>query len=170
MRACNCLLACAALILVTGQVFAAETSPPAVAKPIDVALQEGGVLVGQVVTPEGVPLPNATVGIDAGQQVLGVAKTDAQGRFAVRGLKGGVYRLSAADGSGVYRVWAPGMAPRGAQQGTLIVAGQDLTRGQVIPRARTWLRNPWVVGGVIATAIAVPIALSEDDDEEPVSP
>jgi len=28
-----------------------------------------------------------------------------------------------------------------------------------------FLSNPWVLGGVVATAIAIPLALSSDDDD-----
>lgn len=168
MRA-SCLLACAAILAVSSQIWAAETKQAPAPRIIDVALQDGGLLLGQVVTPDGMPVPNAAVTVDTGEQVLGTAKTDAQGRFAFRGLKGGVYRLNAANGTGMYRLWAPRTAPPGAQQTTLIVSGQDLARGQVLPRVATWMRNPWIVGGAIATAIAVPVAIAEHE-EEPSSP
>ncbi|MGQ9503413.1 MAG: carboxypeptidase-like regulatory domain-containing protein [Thermogutta sp.] len=163
------LFACVAVLAISSQLVGAETQQAPTPRVIDVALQEGGLLLGQVVTPQGTPVADTIVTVSNGQQALGVAKTDAQGRFAFRGLQGGVYQLSAANGSGVYRLWAPRTAPPGAQQVTFIVSGQDLARGQILPRVQTWMRNPWIVGGAIATAIAVPIAVAEHE-EEPSSP
>ncbi|NMC21949.1 MAG: carboxypeptidase regulatory-like domain-containing protein [Thermogutta sp.] len=143
------------------------------AKPVivDVALQGDGVLLGQVVNPQGAPLAGAAVRINDGKQQLGTAKTNQDGYFAFQGLKGGLYQVNAANGSGMFRLWAARTAPPSAQKGALLVSGQDLARGQMLPRLRTWMQNPWVVGGVIATAIAVPVAIAADDDEEePVSP
>jgi len=162
-------VACVAIVACSSQLWAAEAKQSPAPRVIDVALYDGGLLLGQVVTPEGLPVPNTAVTVVSGDQVLGTATTDAQGRFALRGLKGGVYRLNAANGTGMYRLWAARTAPPGAQDSTLIVSGQDLARGQVLPRVRTWMRNPWIVGGAIATAIAVPVAVAEHD-EEPSSP
>lgn len=147
--------------------LAAESATSLGPKVVDVALQDGGVLLGQVVTPEGRPVPQTIVTVESGQQVLGVVKTDEMGRFAIKGLSGGVYRMTAANGTGTYRLWSPRTAPPGAQQAMLIVAGQDVTRGQT--RIGQWLRNPWVIGGGIAAAIAIPIAVAEHE-EGPASP
>jgi hypothetical protein len=133
---------------------------------IDVALSDGGVMLGQVVDTSGVPKSRVPVALHSGQQQVGVAKTDANGYFAFSGLRGGVYQVVAAEGHGAYRAWTPGTAPPTAQQGALVVAGEDLTRGQC-GRLGCWLSNPWVLAGIIAVAIAVPvgIAAADDDDE-----
>jgi hypothetical protein len=38
---------------------------------------------------------------------------------------------------------------------------------------KRWLANPWVIGGIVAVAVAVPVALhnaNRDEDEGPMSP
>ncbi len=137
---------------------------------IDVALADGGVLMGQVVDTQGVAKANVPVKLTAGEKELAVGKTDANGYFAFRGLRGGMYQLTAAEGTGMYRLWAPRTAPPSAQRGALVVAGQDLARGQLGARMRAWLSNPWVVGGIVATAVAVPVAIHNADDNTPSSP
>ncbi|MGB9688215.1 carboxypeptidase-like regulatory domain-containing protein [Thermogutta sp.] len=170
MRHWCVFLGCIIAVLVGGYLWAGETASAPAPRVIDVALHDGGVLLGQVVTPEGRPIPQTTVAVENGQQqLLGVVKTDDNGRFAIKGLSGGVYRLSAANGTGTYRLWSPRTAPPGAQQATLIVAGQDISRGQALSRIGQWMRNPWIVGGAIATAIAVPVAVAEHE-EGPSSP
>lgn len=157
------------LVLATSAAKGAETVPGGTPRVIDVALQEGGILYGQVVNREGRPVGQTTVSVQTGEQLLGVVKTDEMGRFAIRGLNPGVYQMSASEGTGMYRLWSPRTAPPGAQQAMLIVAGEDVSRGQALSRLGQFVRNPWVIGGAVATAIAVPIAIAADDDE-PASP
>jgi hypothetical protein len=146
-------------------------SQPAQAPNItDVALGEGGVLMGQVVDVAGVPQGKVPVSLQSGQDQLGTNVTDANGYFAFRGLRGGVYQLVSADGQGAYRVWMPGTAPATAQKGALVVAGQDLVRGQYGGRLRYWLSNPWVIAGIVAAAVAIPVAIANSDHDDPVTP
>ena len=146
---------------------------PAGQSPIvtDVALSEGGVLLGQVVSPEGSGESNVAVSLRAGGKESGVSKTDRAGYFAFSGLRGGVYQVTAAKGVGAYRLWAPGTAPPSAQQGALVVAGKDLARGNWggLGRLRFWLSNPWCVAAIVATAVAVPVAI-HNADHGPASP
>jgi hypothetical protein len=158
-------------------VLAADSSDrqPVVA---DIALVDGGVLLGQVVDTAGTARPDVPVSVLAGDQELATAKTGGSGYFAFRGLRGGVYRLATAESHGVYRVWAPGTAPPSAGQGVLIVTGDDVARG-TLPKplgecagwTKFWLSNPWVIGAIVATAITVPVVLhNAGGEEEPVSP
>jgi hypothetical protein len=53
----------------------------------------------------------------------------------------------------------------------LVVANQDLIRGQLGGRLRFWLSNPWVITGLVATAVAVPVVLANTNRHHgPVSP
>jgi hypothetical protein len=183
-------------------------SPMAAAAPagqggavIDVALAEGGALVGQVVDAQGAPIVAAAVSVrSAGRDILQV-RTNSRGEFAAAGLKGGVYEVVAGRHHGVYRLWAPGTAPPSANRGVMAVSG-EVIRAQYAPpspeavlqtpipgyietiphmqgagpvrpagpgplhKSVHWMKShPWLTAGVVATAIAVPVAVSETDDD-----
>jgi hypothetical protein len=126
----------------------------------DIQLRQGGVLLGQVVTPENVGIPGKSVSLRSGQQKIAVGKTDKNGYFAFSGLRRGVYQVAAAKGYGMYRVWDQRSAPPAAQPGALIVAGHETVRGQYgMQTFRNLLSNPLVIAGIVATAIAVPVAI-----------
>ena len=98
-------------VCLSGAVFAA---PPA-ARPLvhDVALASGGMLEGQLFDAQGSPKAGMEVALLLEQRSLGTARTDTQGRFAFRGVRGGVYQLTTANGTGSYRLWAPGDCSQG---------------------------------------------------------
>ena len=136
----------------------------------DVQLREGGVLLGPLVTPQNIGVAEAQVALSSGEQQLAVGKTDQHGYFAFAGLRNGLYQVTAADGYGTYRVWTATTAPPAAQPGVLIVGSQGTVRGQYgMRRMRDLLANPWVVAGIVATAVAVPVAVS-NADTEPATP
>jgi hypothetical protein len=133
----------------------------------DVALQAGGVLRGQVLNAQGAPAAMTKVVLAQQGQALAEATTDAQGRFSFSGLKGGVYQVATTHGASVYRAWNPGTAPPAAQADALIVNGEAVIRGQCQecdPCSSRggllhFLSNPWVLGGLAATAIAIPLVV-----------
>lgn len=161
-------LAMAGLCLPT-QLLAADPAPTSRAV-VDVALGDGGVLQGLAVDPQGAPKAELAVTLRSGDQELGAAKTDQSGRFAFSGLRGGVYQLATAESQGVVRVWAPHTAPPSAQQGVMLVSGEDVVRGQAFRSIGGFVSHPWVMAGIIATAVAVPIAIHNANRDEPVSP
>ena len=145
----------------------ANAQPGAIA---DIQLHEGNVLIGQVVTPENRPAADAAVTLHSGNQLLASAKTDAKGVFAFRGLQNGVYQVMTPNGQGTYRVWEPGTAPPAAQAGALIVAGQNTVRGQeAMTGLRNLLANPLVIAGIVAAAVAIPVAI-HNSHHAPSSP
>ncbi len=158
--------------------------PQASVQPTDVRLDAQRRLWGQLVDPQGRPRAAADVSIWHGGRWVGHTRTHADGRFAFDNLPGGVYQLVAADTAAVCRVWTEPSAPPAAGSAVLLVAGQTI-RGQqagyllappyargTIPTApytgqydgavMQTLTSPWVVGGLIAAGIAVPLALSDD--------
>jgi len=139
---------------------------------MDVALGDGGTLLGQVVDPQSTPQAQVPVILRQGEQELAVGKTDANGYFSFSGLRGGVYQVQAADGTGMCRLWAPRTAPPAAQKGVLIVAGKDVVRGDCgsCPRLKCMLKNPWFIAGVVATAVAVPVIIHNSEGGGPTSP
>ncbi len=139
----------------------------------DVELAQGGLLVGQLLDERMQPMAGADVAISTGGHTVVATQTDAEGVFAVAGLRSGVHQITAADAAQNCRFWGPGAAPPRAAQGVRIVAGDGIVRGQwgpppmanrLIQRTKVWATNPFVVGGVIAAAVAIPVALNNDGD------
>jgi hypothetical protein len=136
----------------------------------DVALRPGGILVGQVVDQQGVVKPGAVVSVQYSDYEVVRTTTDSNGVFAAQGMRGGQYQLVTEDGVSVCRLWAPDTAPPSARPAALVVSGNKVVRGQwgggPVHQWVDWVKaHPYITAGVIATAIAVPLALADDDDE-----
>lgn len=142
---------------------AALAATPSNTRPVvitDVQLREGGVLLGQVVTPENAAVAGTSVSLVSGQKELAVGKTDKNGYFAFSGLRRGVYQVAAAKGHQALRAWEPRTAPPAAQPGVLVVTGNRTVRAQYgMQTLRNLMSNPIVIAGIVATAIAVPVAI-----------
>ncbi len=174
----------AALACVGMLVQPALAATPVAAAPVvaDVALAQGGVFSGKVVTAQGAPIAKTAVSLQQAGVVVATAETNAEGIFAVQGLRGGMYQVVADNGVVSYRLWAPNTAPPMANQSALIVTGQEILNGQYCGPAcppnscppgggngggvMGWVRqHPLLVAAGIATAIAVPLAVADDDDD-----
>jgi hypothetical protein len=143
----------------------------------DVALGDGGVLVGQVVNPQGVVKANANVSIRYGNHEVVRTTTDANGVFAAKGLRGGQYEILTDDGYRTCRLWAPETAPPAARPAALVVSGQQVVRGQgFMPHGvpgqgpfKAWVgwmkAHPYLTAGTVAVAVAAPLAFIDDDDD-----
>ncbi|MCY2992712.1 MAG: carboxypeptidase-like regulatory domain-containing protein [Planctomycetota bacterium] len=130
----------------------------------DVALRPGGVLQGQVVDPQGRPAAATRVVLAQEGKPTDATQTDVQGRFTFTGLKGGLYQLATAQGGGMYRLWTPGAAPPAAHTDALVVSGDAVVRGGMGNGGIvSFLANPWVLGAIVAAAIAVPLALDRQN-------
>ncbi len=147
------------------------------AAPSDVALGDGGILVGQVVDAQGVAVAMATVTLADHKQEIAQVRADQEGKFSVPGLRGGVYRISSRGQDAMYRLWAPHTAPPVAQQGVILVVGGDVIRGQCGDVIRSqygnspgpfasmaqWIADhPLITAAALGAAIAIPIALDDD--------
>ena len=134
--------------------------PPFARSPniVDIALHEGGTLLGLVVDSQGRPSPRGAVALRHVNREMARTFADQNGRFVVNGLLGGTYEIAAAGTTGLYRLWAANTAPPSAQPVVVIVEGGVRVRGQQ-PAAQL-LGNPWVLTAVVAAAIAVPVALT----------
>jgi len=156
-------LAAIAALATTDVAPAADTAqaPPLA----DVKLQQGGVLLGRVVTPQGAPVAEAEVTLSSLRPELAKGQTDKNGYFAFGGLHDGVYQVVAADGQSTFRAWPEKVAPPVAQPGLLVVTGGDAVRGQgAMRRVRNALANPVVAGGLITAGIVIPIAIDDAND------
>ena len=96
----------------------------------DVSLRTGGVLVGQVVDVQGKSLQNAPVAVVFGEKTIAQTKTDRNGRFVVRNLRGGVHQIKAGTGSTNCRFWTAKAAPPASRTAALIVSDGSIVRGQ----------------------------------------
>jgi hypothetical protein len=141
----------------------------------DVALRPGGVLVGQVLDMQGAPRAGAPVVVLQNEQAVVNTQTDANGVFAAQGLRGGQYQIVTPEGQKLYRFWAADTAPPTAADAAVLVTGDEVVRGQWSPppghtsyggRWLDWVRShPYLTAGVVAAAIATPIAIAASDDD-----
>lgn len=163
----------AAVLSCLGMFISPVAAAPAVAAPRDITLHEGGVLLGQVVNAQGASVASTSVSLVSGGKEVARTQTDSTGKFTVSGLKGGVYQIASANHQDVYRLWSPQTAPPAAGRGVMLVSGQDIARGQgtggPFSGITNWIsKHPIMTAGAVAAAIAIPIAL--DDDDDPASP
>lgn len=155
---------------------------------VDVALQTGGILSGQVVNAAGRPLAGEAVVLAVGGKEIARCQSGKDGSFRVANLKGGAVEVAAVGVAGNCRLWSPGTAPPAAQHGLLVVAAGDTVRGQhcgspvgcggiVAGRGvrghgggllGLMIEHPLVTAGAVGAAIAIPLATSNDDS--PSSP
>ena len=96
----------------------------------DLALGPGGLLQGTVVDQQGQPLPGTVVVLQRPDMRQLLIRADRDGRFALTGLRGGVYQLVAGKGKYVCRLWSPGTAPPNANDQLLVILGMDVHRGR----------------------------------------
>lgn len=161
---------------VTPSLAPAETTaegPSATPVAVDIALQSEGLLVGQLVSPSGEPLAGRPVKLDLADGREATAKTNAQGGFAFRGARG-VMVVTSEKARVVVRGWTAKTAPPSATPALLLVDADRFARGQhyvgsgtqsVVDRSKRLFANPLFVAGVVGTAIAVPVAIANDDDD-----
>ena len=169
LRAASVAVTCASLLV---QPAVVKAEPPAASsardavQPLvsDVALGQRGVLRGQLVDSSGKPQPAARVDVRRFDGQAATATTDRDGRFALEGLSGGVVDLSVAGNHGIYRLWAADTAPPSARSEILVVNGPTAYRGQ--RPLHCLLASPWVIAGIIALAVAIPVAVHNADDDE----
>lgn len=173
MRAIALTLACLGILIPT-PVLQAATAPatqpaPQTPQAIDVGLHDGGVLFGQVVDAQGKPQTKLSVSLVQKEKVVATATTDAAGYFTATKVPAGTYQVVAGETQGVYRLWAPKTAPPAAQPGAMLVVGQGPVRAQTGPIGY-WLGKPWVVAGLIAAAIAIPVAIHNHQIDKKKTP
>jgi len=186
-------LAAAGMVAAPGLAGAVETTPllpaPTSARPavttlgvVDVALDSGGGLNGQAVTAQGQPLANSPVTLDDGARQW-QATTDAAGQFRFDDVRGGSYRIQSGNQVQLCRAWKPGTAPPAANQAVMVVDGQPTVLGQYcgspvgcgtpvcggMSDCKEFFSNPFVIGGIVAAAIAIPIAIHNANDDDPAS-
>ena len=160
-------IACSMLVSPTGvlaESFSAKSSlepSGATNVVVDVALRDGGVLVGQVFNSEGATRAGVPLMIRnrAGHDVR--VEADGLGVFTVNNLQGGVYQIRVGKTVAAYRLWAPGTAPPAARTGAVLVDSHQVSRGQGKGRSNVF-RHPWAITSFVAAAIIIPIAVTNE--------
>ncbi len=145
-------------------------------KPRDVELQPSGVMLGTLLDQQGMPVAQREVQLISGANTVARAVTDQRGGFQLRGVRPGTYVLGTEDGVAIYRAWAPRTAPPAAQPQVVMYTGQ-VARGfghqkshsifaPKLPSINVTqiLHSPTTIGVAIGTALAVPIALHDDEN------
>jgi len=158
-------LACAGMILPAPTLSAAVNGQPAggrVADPVsalvDVELSDGGLLSGQVIESAGMPPAGTRVSVRQMGLEVAATETDRTGNFQVRGLRAGPCEIVAGRAYGTFRLWAPDTAPPLARRSALVLATEGPIRANEGPIGY-WLGKPWVIAGIVAVAVGVPVAI-----------
>ena len=169
-----------ATLVIQPQLLLAEPLPRAGELPIrvvDVALGANGTLRGQLLDRQGRQLPVLQILVTNGHQTWNTY-TDEQGHFRVEGLVGSTYQVQAAGQIQIVRAWAEGTAPPQALDALLLVYDNPVVLGQNcgspvcgspvcgsgvcgVPRP---LANPFILGGLVVAAIAIPVAIHNSDN------
>jgi hypothetical protein len=141
--------------------LAAETLPQTTMT--DIALSDGGTLQGQVIDYSNAGQPGVPIAVRSQDRDVAQTTTSADGQFVVQDLHGGVYHVATAQGNETFRLWAPRTAPPAAKNRAIVYVQNGGGGG-----LKGILGHPLVLPAVIATAIAVPIAVSSH--HQPASP
>ena len=135
----------------------------------DVKLDAEGNLHGMVVDLQGTPVSKAKVVISQGKRDLAAVSTDRLGRFSVGPLGKGTYLMKSGGQSRAVRAWTPKTAPPSAGQMALLITGSEVIRGQM-PLECFFASDAFVITGLVAAMIAIPIVLHNSGSKTPTTP
>jgi hypothetical protein len=140
---------------------------------MDVALGPDGSLHGKTLTgPQNAVQAFEQVDITWEGRVVASAKSDRDGNFEIRGLKGGVHVISVGERQQVCRLWAEETAPPHSVRGIAFVENaKTLVRGQNGGGIWGYVRNnpgrvafDGILLGASATALAVALDAKDSSD------
>lgn len=155
-----CITSVILAICLLNAVWAGDSLPKSLVT--DVALSDGGTLQGQVVDNQNVGQPGIPVVVRSQDRDVAQTITTANGQFVVQDLRGGVYQVATVQSNDTFRLWAPRTAPPAARNRAIVYVQNGVGGLKGI------LASPIILPAAIATAIAVPIALSSH--HQPASP
>ena len=148
-------LAALALVGITipTQAFAGEQTIKSAASVADVVLSASGELHGQVVQSSGRPVKNAVVQVSHKGSIIAEVKTDAEGRYAVKGVRTGLHTVKSSKSRQLCRFWTKHTAPAAARKSLVMSADSQVVRGQMLGGDLGPLLGAAVVGGTAATVV-----------------
>lgn len=130
----------------------------------DVALGQGGTLVGQLVDKQGRAVEGAVVSVKFGNREIAKTVTNGKGLYRVKGLRGGVHQVVAGRQAQVFRFWSAQTAPPSAKAGAMTVLGdQGVVRGQLLDGG---ISGTVTAGAAITAAILSGVSASNSSDAE----
>lgn len=109
-----------------------KPAPKKVVQPaaIDVAMAKDGTISGRVLNAEQNGVAKTEVSIRQGKMEVAKAVTDAEGRFEITNVKGGVYVVTANSGYGLFRFWTAKSAPPKSHEQVLLMSNSVVVRAQ----------------------------------------
>ena len=133
---------------------------------IDVELRPGGVLRGVAVDENGHFQAGIAISARRSDAQITQVTTDKAGRFEISGLHGGVYQIVVDGSQRNCRVWQAGTAPPTARRDLLLVTGIPVERGQREFGSLLY-QDHLLFALILAGAIAIPIIVNAQDDDNP---
>lgn len=114
---------------------ATSTEKPATKKAvqpaaIDVAMAKDGTVSGRVLDADQKGVAKTEVSVRQGKNEIAKVVTDAEGRFELSNVKGGVYVLAANSGYGLFRFWTAKSAPPKSHEQVLLMSKAVVVRAQ----------------------------------------
>lgn len=141
------------------KMFARKSVPLA----FDVALDRNRSLSGEVRNEQGQLQVDTDVVLWRGSEMLQRTRTNESGKFQFTELRGGEYRIATPDATIACRAWVATLAPPNARESLLVVGNMYSVRGQR-PINEVFCFNPFLMGTIVAAAIAIPIAVHDSGD------
>ncbi|QDS87980.1 hypothetical protein EC9_21650 [Rosistilla ulvae] len=133
----------------------------------NVRLGAASKLRGAIVDHNGRPVAGAPVVVGQQGKIVAQLDTAADGRYEVADVAPGIYQVASYAGVQTVRLHAAD-APAGSVEGVVqVIDSEGISRGQSNGRFSLLKRiatNPLTWAVVIAAAIAIPLALDDNDD------
>ncbi len=103
---------------------------------VHIALHRQGILVGQVVDRQGVGRKGEVVVIKSRRQIVASVKTQANGRFMIRGLRSGLHQIESRSSVASVQFWAAQAAPPAAKSAVILLADDKITQATEVVRGQ----------------------------------
>ena len=98
---------------------------------MDVALNDGGLIRGTVLSTAAQPVAGVAVAILHNENNVATVLSDKKGEFAVKGLRNGAHVLQAGTTRQIVRLWGINSAPPTAVENIAIVVDEEAVQGQL---------------------------------------